>query len=81
MAKTRKRFPDQKKREARYNHAKTQNIVRSGFNLDISKPELRKLQDEDPVIQELKAKNPEVIEERNGLWYHLWKPRQHPEKL
>ena len=79
--KNKKKVSRSEKREARYNHAKTQNIVRSGFNLDISKPELRKLQDEDPMIQELKAKNPEVIEERNGLWYHLWKPRQHPEKI
>ena len=79
--KNRKRVSRSEKREARYNHAKTQSILRSGFNLDISKPELRRLQDEDPMIQEFKKKNPEVIEERNGLWYNLWKPKQHPEKI
>ena len=69
--KNKKRVSRSEKREARYNHAKTQSILRSGLNLDISKPELWKLQDEDPMIQEFKKKNPEVIEERNGLWYNL----------
>ena len=54
--KNKKKVSRSEKREACCNHANTQNIVRSGFNLDISKPELRKLQDEDPMIQELKAK-------------------------
>ena len=79
--KNKKSVSRSEKREASYNHAKTQSILRSGFNLDISKPELRKFQDEDPMIQEFKKKNPEVIEERNGLWYNLWKPKQHPEKI
>ena len=79
--KNKKKVSRSEKREAHYNHAKTQSIVRSSFNLDISKPELRKLQDKDPMIQELKTKSPEVIEERNGLWYHLWKSRQDPEKI
>ena len=58
--KNKKKVSRSEKREARYNYAKTQSIVRSGFNLVISKPELRKLQDEDPMIQELKTKNPKV---------------------
>ena len=44
--------------------------MRNDFSLDISKQELRKLQGEDPMIQSLEKRNPEVIVERNGLWYH-----------
>ena len=56
--KNKKKVSRSEKREACYNHAKTQSIVRSGFNLDISKPELRKLRNEDPMIRELKTKYP-----------------------
>ena len=39
-----------------------------------------RLQDEDPMIQDFKKRNPDVTVEQHGLWYHLRKPKQ-PEKI
>ena len=68
------------KRKARNHYAEVQIAQRNDFNLDISRQELRKLQDDDLMIQNCRKRNPDITVERNGLWYHLWKPKQEPGK-
>ena len=59
------------KRKDRYKHAR-QKVMARDLTFDVSREELRKLQDEDPAIVSLKKRKPQLLAEHNGLWYHLW---------
>ena len=47
-------------------------------NVNVSKEELRKLQDKVKGIQKLRQRQPEQFVEHDGLLYHLWTPHQQP---
>ena len=68
------------KRKDRYKHAR-QKTLGGDLTLDISRQELQKLQDEDQVIQGWRKRNPHLVVERNGLWYHLWTPNHCKETI
>ena len=61
------------KRKSRYDHAKVQRTGEGEINL--TREESRKLQDDDQTIQDLRKKKPDQVVEREGLWYHLWAER------
>ena len=62
------------------NYARVQKTPIGDLKWGISKQELRKLQDEDSSIQTLRKTRPDRVVEQDGLWYHLWTPRQQLEK-
>ena len=64
------------KRKSRYDHARVQRTGEGEINL--TKEELRKLQDDDQTIQGLRKKKADQVVERDGLWYHLWAKKQQP---
>ena len=68
------------KRKDRYKHAR-QKTLDGDLTLDISRHELRKLQDEDQVIQGWRKRNPHLLVEQNELWYHLWTPKHSKETV
>jgi len=47
-------------------------------NVNVSKEELRKLQDKVKGIQKLRQRQPGQFVEHDGLLYHLWTPHQQP---
>ena len=65
------------KRKRRYEHARAKRAQESNLDLDLTKEELRKLREEDPLIQDLRKSRPDQVVERDGLWYNLWR-KKHP---
>ena len=51
------------------------------MTLDISRQDLRQLQEEDHRIQSLREKNPQLLVEQNGLLYYLWTPKDSKETI
>ena len=72
------RKPRSERRKMRYEHARAQRACVGDLNPAISKEELRKLQDADLMIQDLRELKPDQVVEQDGLWYHLWVKRQPP---
>ena len=67
------------KREDRYKHARQKMV--GDMTLDISRQQLRKLQEEDHRIQGLRGKNSQLLIEQNGLLYYLWTPKDSEETI
>jgi len=66
------------KRERRHKHAKAKRACDGVLNLNLTMEELRKLQEEDPLIQDLRKSRPDKVVEQDGLWYSLWVRKHHP---
>ena len=47
------------KRKRRYEHARAKRAQEGDLNLNLTKEELRKLQEEDPLIQDLRKSRPD----------------------
>ena len=69
------------KRKRRYEHARAKRAQEGDLDLDLTKEELRKLQEEDPLIQDLRKSRPDQVVERDGLWYNLWRKKHPPEQV
>ena len=65
------------KRKRRYEHARAKKAQEGDLDLDLTKEELRTLQEEDPLIQNLRKSRPDQVVEQGGLWYSLWR-KKHP---
>ena len=66
------------KRKRRYEHAARAKKAQEGDpDLDLTKQELRKLQEENPLIEDLRKSRPDQVVEQDGLWYNLWR-KKHP---
>ena len=75
--------PSKSRSEKRKDHHKYTRVQTSNtgdLEVDISKQEFRKLQDDDSSIQTLCKVRPDRVVEQDGLWYHMWSPRQQREK-
>lgn len=69
------------KRKRRYEHARAKRVCDGDLNLSLAKEELRNLQEEDPLIQDLRKSRSDRVMEQNRLWYHLWEKKQQPEHV
>ena len=65
------------KRKRRYEHARAKRAQEGDLDLNLTKEELRKLQEEDPLIQDLRKSRPDQVVEQDRLWYNLWR-KKHP---
>ena len=65
------------KRKRRYEHARAKRAQEGDLDFNLTKEELHKLQEEDPLIQDLRKSRPNQVVERDGLWYSLWR-KKHP---
>ena len=75
------REESKKSRSEKRNATSMQGRLASDLTSDISRQELHKLQDEDQVIQGCRKRNPHLLVDRNGLWYHLWTPKHSKETI
>ena len=75
MREEKKNLYRSEKRKDSYKHARWKTLY-GGLTMDISRQELCELQDEDQAIQgEGRERNPHLLVDQNGFWYHLWTPK------
>ena len=66
------------KRKDRYEWACLKRLQEDIPNVNQSKQELRKLQNEVPGIRDMRGRSPKQFVEQDGLLYHVWTPKKKP---
>ena len=66
------------KRKRQYEHARAKKAQEGDLDLDLTKEELCKLQEEDPLIQDVRKSRSDQVVEQDGLRYNLWRKKHSP---